>query len=224
MTKKVEETTIDYAIVNVELYKQLNKRNQQYIYDLDKALQAGNVANVKRNQLKHEMMTELVEAQKQGKTARQLYGTVSQQVANILTGPKEDFSKPSPDWQLFIDGALMIGSIFTMVAGFSTSYQFGIVSLFINLIFAGFAVLIITKASPKYLGVTNVTNKKFLVRYVLATLLGMAVWMLGMMVMPVVPEAINPILDKTAYVVIGIALLGLRFFLKHKLMIRGTIF
>ncbi|MBS4761769.1 DUF1129 family protein [Carnobacteriaceae bacterium zg-ZUI252] len=224
MSKHNEEMKIDYATVNVELYKQLNKRNQQYIYDLDKALQAANVASLQRHSVKHDMMQELITAQKQGATARQIYGTVSQQVAAILSGPKEDFSKPSPDLHLFIDGALMIGAMFMVITGISSQSSFGIVSLLLNFFFGGFAMLIITKSSPKYLGITNFRNNKFLIRYIGMTALAMFVWVIGMGLMGLVPQAINPVLDGTVYIVLGVVIIALRFYLKRKLNIRGTIF
>lgn len=36
---KEQVVTIDYTTENAELYKQLNKRNQQYMYDFDRSLQ-----------------------------------------------------------------------------------------------------------------------------------------------------------------------------------------
>lgn len=219
-----EQIQIDYPKENLALYQELTKRNQQYMYDFDKALQAANVSTAKRHEIKYDMMITLVKAQKKGLTARQLYGTVAQQVATVLNGPQEDLSKPSPDWQLFIDGGLMLGSAFMILSGLTAQNRLGILSLLLNFLFAGMAMLVVTKASPKYIGTTNVRNKKFLTRYIGATILGMLIWMVGIMVLPLVPEAINPVLDGMIYIIIGLGALVLRFYLKRLWNIRGTMF
>lgn len=221
---KEQVLTIDYATENAELYKQLNKRNQQYMYDFDRSLQEKNIALEKSDAIKFEMMTALIKSQKKGITARQMYGTVSQQVNNVLSNPKQDVSKPSPDFHLFVDGGLMIGSLFMIISGMTSQQRLGIVALLMNFLFAGLAMLIITKASPKYIGTTDVKNKRFLIRYAGSTLLGMLIWMVGMATLQFIPEAINPVLDGTVYIVLGLVILALRFYIKKSWHIRGTMF
>lgn len=221
---KEQVVTIDYATENAELYKQLNKRNQQYMYDFDRSLQEKNIALEKSDAIKFEMMTALIKSQKKGITARQMYGTVSQQVNNVLSNPKQDVSKPSPDFHLFVDGGLMIGSLFMIISGMTSQQRLGIVALLMNFLFAGLAMLIITKASPKYIGTTDVKNKRFLIRYAGSTLLGMLIWMVGMAALQFIPEAINPVLDGTVYIVLGLVILALRFYIKKSWNIRGTMF
>lgn len=221
---KEQVVTIDYATENAELYKQLNKRNQQYMYDFDRSLQEKNIALEKSDAIKFEMMTALIKSQKKGITARQMYGTVSQQVNNVLSNPKQDVSKPSPDFHLFVDGGLMIGSLFMIISGMTSQQRLGIVALLMNFLFAGLAMLIITKASPKYIGTTDVKNKRFLIRYAGSILLGMLIWMVGMATLQFIPEAINPVLDGTVYIVLGLVILALRFYIKKSWNIRGTMF
>lgn len=221
---KEQDVTIDYATENTKLYKQLNKRNQQYMYDFDRALQDKNIALEKSDAVKFEMMTALVKSQKKGITARQMYGTVLQQVNNVLSDPKQDASKPSPDFHLFVDGGLMIGSLFMIISGMTSQQRLGIVALLMNFLFAGLAMLIITKASPKYIGTTDVKNKRFLIRYTGSTLLGMLIWMVGMAALQFIPEAINPVLDGIVYIVLGLVILALRFYIKKSWNIRGTMF
>lgn len=221
---KEQELMIDYVTENEMLYKQLNKRNQQYLYDFDRAMKEEKFSVEKLNAVKFEMMNALVKAQKKGITARQLYGTVAQQVAHVVSGPKEDLSKPSKDFHLFVDGGLMLGSVFMIISGITPQQRLGILSLIVNFFFAGLAILIITKASPKYIGTTDVRNKKFLIRYVGSTIFGMLVWMLGMIVIQYIPAAINPVLDGMIYVVLGLVILALRFYIKKAWNIRGTLF
>ena len=72
------ETLRSYVSENRELEKQLTKRNQQYIFDLKKSLEAANLSEEEKTVALHEMLPILVQEQKGGKTARQLFGTVSE--------------------------------------------------------------------------------------------------------------------------------------------------
>ena len=63
------------------------------------------------------MLPVLVEKQKKGLTARQLFGTVTQQTQSVLEGPKKDPTVKSPDWQIAVDGGLMVGGFFALIAG-----------------------------------------------------------------------------------------------------------
>ena len=72
------ETLRNYVSENRELEQQLTKRNQQYIFDLKKSLEAANLSEEEKTIALHEMLPVLVKEQKGGKTARQLFGTVSE--------------------------------------------------------------------------------------------------------------------------------------------------
>lgn len=58
----------EYVAQNREWEKQLTKRNQQYIFDLNKALDAANLPEEEKVQVLHEMLPVLVKEQKDGRT------------------------------------------------------------------------------------------------------------------------------------------------------------
>lgn len=74
---------------NVQLEEKLTKRNEQYIFDLKKALKAANLTDEQTIVALNEMLPTLVEEQKSGKTARQLFGTVSERLDAIVNKPAE---------------------------------------------------------------------------------------------------------------------------------------
>ncbi|MBF0780946.1 MULTISPECIES: DUF1129 domain-containing protein [unclassified Granulicatella] len=227
MSKKNEqESVIDYASEVSHLTQELTKRNQAYIFELDKILSLNNLSEDKRYKIKYEMMSELVAHQKSGKTAKQLYGTVSQCAKSILEGPKEDLTKPSEDWKLYLDGALLMGSFFMLISVFTSAQQLGIVTLLLNYFVAGFAVLFVTKASQNFQEDTRLRKARWksLLKYLGMTLLSMIIWLGGMLLVTLIPEGINPVLPKNVYLVIGAITLVLKFYLKKKLNIRGGIF
>ena len=63
------------------------------------------------------MLPEIVEKQKAGVTARQLFGTVTERVQSIVAGPTKDPDAKSPDWQIAVDGGLLVGGLFALVTG-----------------------------------------------------------------------------------------------------------
>ena len=50
-------------------------------------------------------------------TARQLFGTVTERVQSIVAGPVKDPDAKSPDWQIAVDGGLLVGGLFALVTG-----------------------------------------------------------------------------------------------------------
>ena len=69
---------------NRQLEQNLTKRNEQYIFDLKKSLKAANLSEEELALALHGILPELVAGQKTGKTARQLFGTVSERTEAIL--------------------------------------------------------------------------------------------------------------------------------------------
>ena len=84
------ETLREYVAQNRELETQLTKRNQQYIFDLKKALNAANLSEEELAVVLHEMLPVLVREQKSGVTARQLFGTVSERTDAIINKPAQE--------------------------------------------------------------------------------------------------------------------------------------
>ncbi len=67
-TNMEAEKLREYVAQNREWEKQLTKRNQQYIFDLNKALDAANLPEEEKVQVLHEMLPVLVKEQKDGRT------------------------------------------------------------------------------------------------------------------------------------------------------------
>ena len=113
-----QDTQKNIEIQNEELYRKLTKRNEQYMMSLDKALDAANLTEDRKREIYSEMLPVLVEGQKTGQTARQLYGTVSEQIGKVLDGPrKAEANAPSKDWMIFVDGGLMMVALMSLVMG-----------------------------------------------------------------------------------------------------------
>ena len=142
------------------------------------------------------MMRELLDAQKTGKTARQLYGTVSECASNILVNPTDNEVKVrSTDWLIALDGGLLLGSLFAMISGVSLLTNsgedvvgMGLISLILNFIVGGIAMLIISKYTPNP---DAPKGEKGFGKYIFATTAAMLLWMLIMTVSMMLIPASN---------------------------------
>ncbi len=100
------EIVRNYVAENRALEQELTKKNQQYIFDLKKSLAAANLSEEEKAVALHDMLPLLVQEQKAGRTARQLFGTVSERTEAILNKPEEvKETKPVFMW---LDNALLI--------------------------------------------------------------------------------------------------------------------
>lgn len=213
---------------NADLWKQLTKRNEQYMMSLDKILTQANFDEEQKQKKYHQMMVELLASQKTGKTARQLYGTVSE-CAETLLKQEEETPVRSSDFLIAVDGGLLLGSIFALISGVTllTSKQenalgMGIISLIMNYIVGGIAMLIISKYTPDP---NAPKGKKGYGKYILATTLAMLLWMMTMtLTTGLIPISLNLPLPPYAYIAIGAIGFAAKIYLKKRYRITGSIF
>ncbi|MGO3170595.1 MAG: DUF1129 domain-containing protein [Bavariicoccus seileri] len=213
-----------------ETKKQLTKRNDQYLFELNKILEAANYSLPERDAIIDPMVIELVEKQKSGVTARQLYGTLTEYSEKIISGETGDTSVDgkSPAWQIGVDGGLLLGGIFALISGISLlinqkdAQPMGLITLLMNFIAGGLMIIVLSNHLPTAEGKKG---KKGYFKYLLVSLGVMAVWLLAIVSIPLlVPASLNIALPAAGYIIIGaVAILGKIMFKKH-FDVRGTIF
>lgn len=226
-----QDTQKNIEIQNEELYRKLTKRNEQYMMSLDKALDAANLTEDRKREIYSEMLPVLVEGQKTGQTARQLYGTVSEQIGKVLDGPrKAEANAPSKDWMIFVDGGLMMVALMSLVMGATGligksqgGSEMGIATLALNFIGGGLVVLLIAKNTPNRDG----SNKKKggIFRYILVVGAAMMAWLLIMTFsMAFLPASINIILPPIGYLIVAAVAFAGKMYFKKTFNVRGGIF
>ena len=209
------------------LRSQLTKKNEQYILQLERSLKEAQVSKSKIASTLEEMLPVLVEKQKKGLTARQLFGTVTQQTQSVLEGPKKDPTVKSPDWQIAVDGGLMVGGFFALIAGITLflnpeqSEAMGVISLIMNFIVGGLALLALYKVTPD---INQPKGKRGYIRYLVVSSLVMLAWLVIVMgTQLLIPASINYVFPAIVYLFIGSGSLVLKWYLKKTLDIRGGI-
>lgn len=214
---------------NADLFDALTNKNKDYMIKLNRALEKTTTV-AERTVLFHQLLPEVIENQRKGITARQLYGTVAEKIATLSYEQsvllEEQANEPSENWKLFLDSALMLGGLFSLVQGLTGMFDtsgpqggsLGIVSLILNFVLGGFVGLVMTKFAPKK-GV-----EKGFVKYLVVSTLAMLVWVIVMMgAIVLLPSSINVLISAPVILAIGLVSLGAKIGLKKWLNIQGTL-
>ena len=231
------EATDSFSVIpgiTQSLFNQLTTKNQTFMVAVHKQL-ANQLDTALSHQIYAEMVETLIDGQAHSQTARQIYGTPTDTADAILKqeyGEVEQNMERSPDWQIGLDGALMLGSIYTIITGVALTRggdriqaenYMGIISMIVNYIAAGFAILPSSKYLPDF--DSKDKKKRGLGKYFLVSSLSMIGWFLVVTVTSIIlPAAINPILPAKSYILIGLITIVTRYILKRRWNIQGTIF
>lgn len=223
----VEEASILVSL-SQNLFSKLSHKNQQFMLSLDKQLFNSKLVGDTKKAVYTELAETLIEGQHNGITARQLYGTPTEAAVTILNQKfPTDASNTakSPDAHLYLDGALLLGSVFAIISGLSTESSStgisGLVAIILNYIMAGFVMLVAAKYQPNP---NAPKGQKGWVKYFGFTMLSMIAWYVVIILAQLLPKSINRPLSSELYLLIGFSTIALRFYLKKKLNIRGSIF
>jgi len=224
-----QNTAVDYAAKekeNAALFDQLTNKNQEYMIKLNRRLDDANMSEERKTIIFNDMLKNIVAEQANHVTARTIYGTVTDQARYLIEGKRGVVEKPverSEAWKLWLDGALLLGGMFAVITGISyftgnEEAGLGLMTLILNFILGGFAVMIITKYAPRP-GV-----KGGFLKYVLATTLTMVVWIMLMAFgTALIPPALNPVIPGPYTLAIGLLAFLAKWYLKKKLDIKGTL-
>lgn len=222
------------AGVSKSKFDELTAKNQQFMLSIDKKL-VDQLHYEVQGRVYSEMVDTLIDGQSTSQTARQIYGTPTETALVILEqefpNPENAPIKRSPDWQVAIDGGLILGSLFTFITGISmmnsaeevTSTAFmGLTTLIINYIVAGFAMLMTSKVMPD---LDAPKGERKLWRYFGVSILSMLGWFLIVSASAVLlPPALNPTFSATTYMVIAAITFGARFLFKRHYNVQGGVF
>lgn len=231
----VEESQERNVIAGIKesQFAELTNKNKQFMLSVDKKL-SDQLHYEVQERVYAEMVDTLLDGQINSQTARQIYGTPTE-TANLIM--EQEFPNPenapvekSPDWQIALDGGLMLGSLFTFITGISmlnadagaTSAFMGLTTLIINYIVADIAMLVTSKVMPD---LDAPKGERRLWRYFGVSIAAMFGWFLIVSISAVLlPPVLNPVFEPMTYIIIAAITIGLRFLLKRQLNIQGGVF
>lgn len=216
---------------NRELEEQLTKKNQQYLFDLKKALNLANLSEEKKVISLSEMLPQLVEGQKTGQTARQLFGTVSERVDHILYKPEP--VKEAGMKMKWLDNSLLLLGFLTLMSGLmpilsknsDVNQQNGILTIIVSAISGGYAFYMIYKLVYQYDRPGADKSKKPKMLKSMGITAGIVVaWMAVFMLSALIPTSINVRLNSYVYLAIGVVTFVVRHFMRKKYNMTGSMF
>lgn len=223
------EALREYVSENRELEKRLTKKNQQYIFDLKKSLDAANLSEEEKAVALHEILPVLVQEQKGGRTARQLFGTVSERTEAILTKPEAATGESKPVL-MWLDNTLLVLGIFALMTGVmglfvqESTQVYGLITLLLMSMIGGWVFYLMYKYIYKYEQPGADKSQRPKIWKVMLILTGsFLVWISVIALSSLLPPVINIILDPVILVALGAASLGGRYYLKKRYNIVGSL-
>lgn len=208
----------------------LTKRNEDYLFHLDKALTEKNYDPEQKEQVLTEMYQELKEKQKQGVVATKLYGTVTEKAELIVNGPKKSEAPTELPkfWILALDNGLIMFIMFcimyTLLGVFSpkqADVSGGWITLLATSTIAGVGLAFFYRSM---LSARKEKGKKRWIKTILITLELILIWVVAFGVIAFIPVSINRTMEPIVYAILaGVGYL-VRRYLKKKYNFRSVMF
>lgn len=215
----------------------LTRKNEEFMYQLNKQLDRLGVASDKKPEMLDETVQQLIAGQKKGQTAKTLFGTPTER-AKALKNPKpttQEVTRRSL-WLLAIDNGLIFLSIFTFMFGLmywmtpvamrsQRAGNSGITAIILvaavgGLIF-GYVALQLQPARDS--NGKRVPTKPLWFR-ILAVVGGLIGWLLIYMLASLLPNVINPRLNQWLYFIVAVAAFAGDIFYRRRYHITGSIY
>lgn len=214
---------------NRELMTQLTKKNDQFIFDLNKVLEDSDLSEEKKVLAFNDMLTALVEGQKTGVTAKQLYGTPTEAADAIINAPEPladmTFGKIMLDnfLMMFAFLAVMVG-LMSMLSKAGQAPQ-GILATVIGAMAGAFSFYLIYKFIYSYdQPGADQSKRPGGLKSGLIMALCFVPWIFVYMIASLLPAAINPPVDPILSIALGAMSFAIRHWLKKKYNLRSTFF
>ena len=212
---------------NRELEQKLTKKNEQYIFDLKKSLRAANLSEEAQALALQEILPELVAGQKSGRTARQLFGTVSERTQAILEKPEEK-PESTPFW-MWLDNTLLLFGVLTimtavmMMLSKGKNQPMGLLTCVFGAMVGGYSFYLLYKYIYQYdrPGV-NKANRPGWLKTGAIVIGSMLLLLMAFTATMALPPAINPVLDPVVSNILGGITFGARYLLKKKYNMHGS--
>lgn len=216
----------------------LTRKNEEFMYQLNKQLDVQGVKADKKPEMIERTISQLKEAQKTGKTAKQLYGTPTKHAHDLLHPQKGTTGHELSSFGLlFVDNSLMFMAIFALMYGLLAFFSpdafadqkrvgtAGITAMIIIALTGGAAFAYMAKATqPVKNKKTGRWVRKPLGKRFLYIALAFVVWLGIYFLCSFLPNVINPQMNKWAYVIIGVAAFGGDLYFRRVFNVVGSAF
>ncbi len=204
----------------------LTKRNAEYMFKFNQALGGVKLKDEQKSELVDQMVKDLLEGQKSGKTARNMWGTVDQKIDSVVNPPKKAANPVRDYWPNAAYNTLLFFTIFNLLYGITFLFSknaaattMGITGIILSSIIAGLGIPLMTM-----LIAPGVKHKYSLPIRILFIAGFFVVWMAVFFIAGLIPRVINPILNPYVYIALGVLSIGGSVWFKRRYNITGGLF
>ena len=203
----------------------LTKKNEEYMYKLDKALDQRGYDAAKKEEVIKQMVAELKEKQKQGITANKLYGTVTEKTELIIKGPKKkDTGSQQSFWVAALDNGSAMFTLFCLMYGvlgvFSKKTTEQATGGWLTLVVISVVTGVTMALFYEMLGRGRMRGWGRIARAIITLVV---VWFVMFGILSLVPRSVNPPLPGMIYFILAIIGYGFRWVMKKKFNFRNNI-
>ncbi|HFI0564284.1 TPA: DUF1129 domain-containing protein [Streptococcus suis] len=208
-------------------FKELTKKNQEFIHIATNQLIKDGKTDSEIKALLEEILPTIIEKQKTGVTARNLYGAPSEWAASKSFSKEEmkdqvEFNE-NP-WLMWLDSSLFMLALIAGINGvmnlLGQGAQYGLVTLLVIGFGVGAGMYFMYHFVYKEQIQTGQRPK--LLKAILFLGLATLAWSLVFLLAALIPATFNPILPPIATILIGVLAFGIRYLLKKKYNIRNA--
>ncbi|MEJ6400128.1 DUF1129 family protein [Nicoliella lavandulae] len=206
----------------------LTKRNAEYMFRFKQQLDQLNLTAEKKRETVDSMVKELVDNQKSGATARNLYGTVEERIESIKNPPRQKEPILANYWPNAVYNFFVFFALFMVLYGITfmiskpatgQENSAGLVAVLIASALTGAGMPIITRLFD----VNVIHTHKWYTRALL--MIGMfIVWIAVFYSTALIPTAINPILPAVVDIILAVLSFAASFWIKSKYTITTGLF
>ncbi|GAX00430.1 DUF1129 family protein [Secundilactobacillus silagei] len=187
----------------------LTKRNADYMFRFNQALQATKLNPDKKAETVKKITAELLAGQKTGKTARNLYGNdVDAHVKEIVEGPVRPAGAMDPYWPSVLYNGLNFFTIFSIMFGImflispasqKSGQTVGLISIIVSSVIAGFALPLV----PRIFDSKREHRYALWIR-IIGAVVFLIFWLLLFTLTSALPGYLNPALNAWVMIVLGV--------------------
>jgi uncharacterized membrane-anchored protein len=210
---------------------ELTKRNADFMYRLRKEIKNSKLNDQQRSEALIDTETRLLEAQKTGTTAKQLFGTPTQRLNDLVEGPKKAqvAAQQSNMWIRALDNGLIFAALFSAMYAIMMLIEpkaiqaspgpSGILAIILTSLVGGIGMGYIYKVMGP-----DQKKRPSMWKQAGLTVAAVVLWIAFYMSFASLPSSINPTLPFIGYAILAVAAFGGRWYLRRKFHITGGIF
>ncbi|HFR4576160.1 TPA: DUF1129 domain-containing protein [Streptococcus suis] len=206
----------------------LTKKNQEFIHIATNQLIKDGKSDQEIKSLLEEILPTIIEHQKSGTTARNLFGPPSEWAASKSAAPSQEKQETveynENPWLMWLDSSLFMLAIIAGINGlmnlFNQGAQYGLVTLLVIGFGVGAGMYFMYHFVYREQAKTG--KRPNLLKAILFLGVATLAWSAVFFLASLIPSSINPALPPLATLLLAAAAFGLRYWLKRKYNIRNA--